>query len=87
MKIAGLLFGLASCLSLFILVPASFAANDYHLVGGSRAFIDGKKLILVGKDSRRSTAPDGRYFTRDGRYSIIVKGDVIEIRDHNRELR
>jgi hypothetical protein len=56
-------------------------------VGGGRAFIDGKKLILVGKDSRRSTAPDGRYFTRDGRYSIIVKGDVIEIRDHNRELR
>jgi hypothetical protein len=74
-------------LSLFLLVPASFAGNEYTLVGGSRAVIEGKKLILIGKYSRRTVAPSGRYDTRDGKYSIIVKGEEIVIRDHTKELR
>jgi hypothetical protein len=75
------------CLSWLLLVPASFAGDEYTLVGGTPAVIEGKRLILIGKDSRRSVAPPGRYDTRDGKYSIIVKGEEIVIRDHTKELR
>jgi len=75
------------CLSCLYLVPASFAGNEYALVGGTRAVIEGKQLILIGRDSRRSIAPPGRYDTRDGRYSIVVMKDEIVIRDHTKELR
>ena len=75
------------CLSSVYLVPASFAGNEFVLVGGTRAVIEGKQLILTGQDSRRSIAPPGKYDTRDGRYSIIVKNNEIVIRDHTKELR
>jgi hypothetical protein len=75
------------CLSCLVLVPASFAGNEFALVGGTRAVIEGKQLILIGKDSRRSVAPPGRYDTRDGRYSIVVMKNEIVIRDHTKELR
>jgi hypothetical protein len=61
--------------------------NDFVLVGGARAVIEGKKLILIDRHSNRSIAPPGRYDTRDGRYSIIVNTNEIVIRDHTRELR
>ena len=80
--IAGILY-----LSSLFLVPATFAGNEFVLVGGTRAVIEGKQLILIDKDSRRSVAPSGKYDTRDGRYSIVVKGDDIVIRDHTKELR
>ena len=79
---AGILF--FSCL---FLVPVSFAGNEFVLVGGARAVIEGKQLILIDMNSRRSVAPSGRYDTRGGRYSIIVKGNEIVIRDHAKELR
>lgn len=79
---AGILF-----LSCLFFVPASFAGNEFALVGGTRAVIEGKQLILIDKDSRRSVAPPGRYDTRDGRYSIVVKKNEIVIRDHTKELR
>jgi hypothetical protein len=63
------------------------AMNDFVLVGGTRAVIEGKTLILIGRDSRRSIAPPGRYDTRDGRYSIIVKSNEIVIRDHTKAPR
>lgn len=75
------------CLSCLCVVPASFAASEFFLVGGARAVIEGKQLILIGKDSRRSVAPPGRYDTRDGRYSIVVMKNGVVIRDHTRELR
>lgn len=75
------------CLSCLYLVPASFAGDEFALVGGTRAVIEGKQLILIGKDSRRSVAPPGRYDTRDGRYSIVVMKNEIVIRDHTKELR
>jgi hypothetical protein len=87
MKISKSFPGWITCLSWLFLVPASFAGNEYTLVGGTRAVIEGKKLILIGKDSRRTVAPSGRYDTRDGKYSIVVKGEEIVIRDHTRELR
>ncbi|MGE5698733.1 MAG: hypothetical protein ACM31N_01520 [Deltaproteobacteria bacterium] len=87
MKFVKLFIVGVSCIPLFILAPVSFADGDYQLVGGYKAHIEGKKLVLVGRDSRRSIVPDRRYFTRDGAYSIVVKGDVISIRDHTKEAR
>jgi len=74
-------------LSCPFLVPGSFAASEFVLVGGTRAVIEGKQLIMIDMNSRRSVAPSGKYDTSDGRYSIVVKGDVIVIRDHTKELR
>ena len=79
---AGILY-----LSCLFPAPASFAGNEFVLVGGTRAVIEGKQLILIDKDSRRSVAPSGKYDTRDGRYSIVVKGNEIVVRDHTKELR
>jgi hypothetical protein len=76
-----LLAGILS-LCLLIAVPASFAAGEIVLVDGRHAVIEGKQLILIDKDSRRSVAPPGRYDTRDGRYSIVVKGKDVVIVDH-----
>jgi hypothetical protein len=79
---AGILY-----LSCLFIVPASFAGNEFVLVGGTRAVIEGKQLILIDNNSRRSVAPSDKYDTRDGRYSIIVKGQEIVIRDNTKELR
>jgi hypothetical protein len=87
MRIAKTSFAGIFCLSALFLVPASFAGNEYVLVGGTRAVIEGKQLFLIGTNSRRSVAPSGIYDTRDGRYSIVVKGNEIVIRDHTKELR
>ena len=87
MRITKRFFAGILCLSCIYLVPASFAGNEFVLVGGTRAVIEGKQLLLIDKDSRRSVAPSGKYDTRDGRYSIVVKGNEIVIRDHTKELR
>ena len=57
MRIMKLFIAGIVCLSCRILVPASFAGNEFVLVGGTRAVIEGKQLILIDKDSRRSVAP------------------------------
>jgi hypothetical protein len=75
------------CILLGVIAPSSFAGGEIVLVGGTRAVIEGKQLVLIGKDSRRSVAPPGRYDTLDGRYSIIVKGKDIAIVDHSTVLR
>lgn len=75
------------CLSYLFLVPASFSGNEFPLEGGTRAVIEGKQLVLIDRNSRRSVAPAGRYDTRDGKYSIIVKENEILIQDHTKELR
>lgn len=72
-------------LSPMVLPPASFAVGEYHLANGMRAVIEGKKLILIGKDSKRWYAPDGRYYTRDARYVIVVKDGEIVIRDLSKQ--
>jgi hypothetical protein len=87
MRIAKTSFAGIFCLSTLFLVPASFAGNEFVLVGGTRAVIEGKQLFLIGVNSKRSIAPSGKYDTRDGRYSIVVKGNAIVIRDHTKELR
>ncbi|TFH33421.1 MAG: hypothetical protein E4G97_00580 [Deltaproteobacteria bacterium] len=75
------------CFTCIYLVPVSFAGNEFVLVGGTHAVIEGKKFILIDRNSKHSVAPNGKYDTRDGRYTIVVKGDEIVIRDHTKELR
>ena len=87
MRIFKMFFAGMVCLSCIYLVPVSFAGSEFVLVGGTRAAIEGKQLILIGQGSRRSIAPPGKYDTRDGRYSIVVKNNEIVIRDHTKELR
>ncbi len=87
MRIMKMFFVGIICLSCIFFVPASFAGSEFALVGGIRAVIEGKQLILIGKDSRRSIASPGKYDTRDGRYSIVVKNNEIVFRDHTKELR
>jgi hypothetical protein len=87
MRITKTFFMTILYLSCLLYVPASFAGNEFVLVGGTSAVIEGKQLILIGKDSKRSVAPPGRYDTRDGRYSIVVMKNEIVIRDHTKELR
>jgi len=87
MSITKRIFAGILCLSCLYVVPASFAGSEFVLVGGTRAVIEGEKLILIDSNSRRSVAPSGKYDTRDGRYSIVVKGNGIVIRDHTKELR
>jgi hypothetical protein len=87
MRITKTFFMTILYLSCLLFAPASFAGNEFVLVGGTSAVIEGKQLILIGKDSKRSVALPGRYDTRDGRYSIVVMKNEIVIRDHTKELR
>jgi hypothetical protein len=75
------------CLTHLLLVPASFAGNEITLVGGTRATIEGKQLILIDRNAKRSVAPAGKYDTRDGKFSIFVRGDGIVVRDNTKERR
>ncbi len=80
---------LAALIGLFPLVlpTPSLAAGEYHLSNGYRGVIEGKRLILIGRDSKRWYAPEGRYYTRDGVYCIVVKDGEIVIRDLTKEPR
>jgi hypothetical protein len=87
MRSAKWFFSWILCFTLFLPALVSFAGDEYILRDGTRAVIEGKKLILIGQYARRTVAPPGRYDTRGGRYSIVVKGEEIVIRDHAKELR
>jgi hypothetical protein len=76
-----------SCFLWIFLISTSFAENGFFLVGGTRAVIEGKQLILIDQNSRRSVAPAGRYDTRDGKFSIVVKGNGIVVLDNTKEPR
>jgi hypothetical protein len=76
-----------SCLAVLSLAPLSAAGNEFLLVGGIRATIEGKQLILIDRNDRRSVAPAGKYDTPDGKYSIFVRGNGISIRDNTKEPR
>jgi hypothetical protein len=87
MRITKALFAVILILSCVCIVPLSFAGNEFVLVGGTRAVIEGKQLFLIDRNSRRSVAPTGEYDTMDGRYGIVVKGNEIVIHDHTKEQR
>jgi hypothetical protein len=75
------------CLLWLCMGSASFGASGYLLENGSRAVVEGKRLILVERNGKRSVAAPGRYETRDGRHTIVVKGDVVIILAHDRRPR
>jgi hypothetical protein len=87
MRIAKSLFPWIMIFSLLFLVPFSFGEDQYVLMDGSRAVIIEKQLVLISRDGKRSIAGPGHYETRDGRYTIVVQGKGIVVRDNTRELR
>ena len=87
MRIARSLFPWIMIFTMFFLVPLSYAGEGYVLMNGSRAVIIEKKLVLISRDGKESFAPPGNYETRDGRYTIVVGGKGVVVRDHTKELR
>ena len=87
MKITKSIFASMIFVSCLFIVPVTFAGDEYILFDGTRALVEGKTMILFGANGKKSIAPPGRYDTRDGRYSIIVKQNEIIVRDHTKELR
>jgi hypothetical protein len=87
MRIAKSLFPWIMIFSMVFLVPLSFAGEEYVLLDGSRAVIMERQLVLIHRDGKRSFAGPGWYDTRDGRYTIIVGGKGVVVRDHTKELR
>jgi hypothetical protein len=89
MKISRILeVGLSIFAGLWLLVvPPSFAGASYVLANGTQGQVDGKRLILIEANGKRSVAPPGRYETRDGHYTIVVRGETVVIRDNTRTLR
>ncbi len=87
MRFAKLLFPTILCLTWILPVSPSHAGDEYYLVGGTRAVILGKQLILIQPDSRQTVARPGSYHTRDGRTTILVDENGIVIQDRKKELR
>jgi hypothetical protein len=87
MKFAKRLLPLVLCLSWFFPVSSSCAGDEYHLANGARAEIIENHLFLIQRDGKRSVARPGIYDTRDGRYSFIVKGRGVVIRENTKGLR
>jgi hypothetical protein len=87
MRIAKSLFPWIMIFFLLFLVPMSFAETGYVLMDGSRAVIVEKQLVLISRDGKRHIVGPGHYETRDGRYTIVVQGKGVVVRDHTRELR
>lgn len=87
MKIPKSLIAWMICVSMFFLVPASLAGEEYLLNDGSRAVIVKTELILVQGKGKRSIAPPGHYETRDGRYTFIVRRNEVFVRDNTKVLR
>jgi hypothetical protein len=80
--IAGILF-----LSSLVAAPVLFAEKEIVLVGGTRAVIEGRQLILIGKDSKRTVAPSGYYNIRASSKAIFVGKDGVQIGESPRGLR
>ena len=87
MKIRKYLYAALVCAFCFSLAGFSYADTEYLLVNGDRAVIEGKKLILIDRNSKRWIAPDGKYITKGERYTITVKGNEVRIKDYMKDLR
>ncbi|MEW6719791.1 MAG: hypothetical protein AB1346_05025 [Thermodesulfobacteriota bacterium] len=66
---------------------AAFADGEFQLFDKRKAVVEKGKLILIGRSGDRKAAPPGRYDTRDGRYTIFVREDGIQVRDRTKELQ
>ena len=87
MKFAKSVLAFLVCLACLGSGPAFAVQTEYILMDGTRARVEGKKLIVIGKNARARIAPVGLYVTRDGRYTIVVRGTKVIVRDHTKELR
>ncbi|MBE0602630.1 MAG: hypothetical protein IH611_03240 [Deltaproteobacteria bacterium] len=72
----------------FLLAAAgAFAAQEYVLAGGTRAVIEGHRLILIGENSERAVAPAGVYQIRESGQAIYVTAERVEVRTRPPEIR
>ena len=69
------------CISSVTAAPAVSAEREIILVGGTRAEIEGRQLILIGNDSKRRVAPPGYYNIRASDQSVYVGKDGVQIRE------
>jgi len=74
-----------SILTWFFFVPVTFSGQVFLLKSGVRAVVEGKKLMLWNQNSLRAEALPGTYETKDGKHTIIVKSDRVEILTHNND--
>jgi hypothetical protein len=75
------------CVASMIVAPGIFAGEGYILVGGTRAVIEGRQLILVEGESSRKVASYGVYQIRGEDQAIYVTANGIEIRRRPAEIR
>jgi hypothetical protein len=56
--------------------PAAFAAFDVYAKGGAiyKADLAGDRLMLLGRDGKKTPAPDGFYMTAEGKKYKVEKG-------------
>ena len=85
-SVKGFIAGIVCIVSLAA-APGLFAGQEYILAGGTRAVIEGGRLILIGADSTRAVAPPGKYNIRGGNQAIYVTPEKIEVRERPPEIR
>ncbi len=66
---------------------AAFAAQEFTLAGGTRAVLEGRRLVLIGENSERVVAPIGVYRIRESDREIHVTGEGAEVRKRLPEIR
>lgn len=67
--------------------PALCAGEGIVLVGGTRALIEGRRLILIGENSERVVAPVGTYLIRESSQAIHVTYEGVEVRARPPEIQ
>jgi len=85
-NVKGFIAGIVCIVSLAA-APGVFAGQEYILAGGTRAVIEGHRLILIGEKSERIVAPVGVYQIRESGQAIYVTAERIEVRTRPPEIR
>lgn len=76
-----------ACIVALAAAPAVFAGQEYVLAGGTRAVIEGHRLILIGEKSEHVVAPLGVYPIRESGQAIYVTAERVEVRTRPPEIR
>jgi len=76
------------CVASFAAASAAFGADEgIVLKGGTRAVIEGRRLILIGGNAEREAAPVGVYRIRESNREILVTNEGVEVRTGPPEIR
>ncbi|MDQ6809600.1 MAG: hypothetical protein M3Z64_09295, partial [Verrucomicrobiota bacterium] len=51
--------------------------NELTLQDGTRAKVEGQRLVIVGRDGKQSPAPPGHYVTREGRQFVVEANGLV----------